>query len=157
MKPDNAVTRAEMAAILYNAEGAQPGDASLLSGYADVDSSAWYVGSLAWAVDQGLLLGWEDGSSSYIDPEGVLTREQAAAVLMRWAESKGADVSARADLASYPDAADVSEWADECMSWAVAEGVLNGAAQPDGTRILDALGTTTRAQTAALMMNLIEG
>lgn len=157
MGPDNAVTRAQMTTILYNAENAQPGDVSALSAYADVDASAWYVGSLAWAVEQGLLEGWSDNGTSYINPDGELTREQAAAVLMRWAESKGADTSARADLASYPDVASVSEWAEGCMSWAVAEGVINGVEHPDGTRTLDAQGTTNRAQMAALLMNLIEG
>lgn len=76
---------------------------------------------------------------------------------MRWAASHGADVFARVDLSAYPDASSVSDWAEDCMPWAVAEGVINGVAQSDGTRALDAQGAATRAQMAALMMNLIEG
>lgn len=155
MGPGDPVTRAQMAAILFNAEGAEAGDASSLAKFADADPSAWYAGALSWAVGQGLFEGWDDGGASYVDPDGELTREQAAAVLMRWAEREGEDTSARADLSSFPDAASVSDWAQGCVSWAVAAGVINGVEHADGTRTLDPLGTSTRAQTAALMMNLL--
>ena len=40
--------------------------------------------------------------------------------------SKGYDVSARADLTAFPDAASVSGWAEEALSWANAAGLING-------------------------------
>lgn len=155
MEPDGKITRAQMAQVLYNVEGAEAGDSALLSGYSDADANAWYAGALSWAVEEGIFSGWQDGSASYIDPEGALTREQAAAVLMRWTEANGGDVSGRADLSDYPDAESVSEWATESMRWAVSAGVLSGVSQPDGTLLLDGQGTATRAQTAQLMMRLL--
>jgi uncharacterized repeat protein (TIGR02543 family) len=155
MEPDGKITRAQMAQVLYNVEGAEAGDSALLSGYSDADANAWYAGALSWAVEEGIFSGWQDGGASYIDPEGALTREQAAAVLMRWTEANGGDVSGRADLSDYPDAESVSEWATESMRWAVSAGVLSGVSQPDGTLLLDGQGTATRAQTAQLMMRLL--
>ena len=61
-------------------------------------------------------------------PSGAITREQAACVLHDRAAAAGEDVSARADLSSFSDAGDLSAWAEEAMSWAVAEGVFGGGA-----------------------------
>ena len=52
---------------------------------------------------------------------------------MRWAESLGRDVSARADLSSFPDAANVSDWATSAFAWAVSADVIEGVQQPDGS------------------------
>lgn len=152
MGPDDTVTRAQVGAILSNLEGAKAGDLSVLDDFVDVDKSAWYAGSLAWAVTEGLLSGYDDGSHR-MDPNGALTREQAAAVLMRWSERAGDDVSLRGNLSSFPDVDSVSPWAKDCLAWAVGSDVLHGVSQPDGSRLLDPQGLCTRAQMAALMMN----
>lgn len=158
MEPNGILTRAQLAAILYNIEGAAAGDTSVLGAYADTDGSAWYAGCLSWAVEKGLIKGWTgpDGTA-LIAPDAPVTREQAAAILMRWSEMRGEDVSARADLSEYPDAGSVSNWAEGVMSWAVGAGVINGVDQEDGSRELQPLGTASRAQAAGLMMNLCAG
>lgn len=155
MGPDDTLTRAQLAAIISNAEGASAGDPSSLDGFSDADASAWYAGSLSWAVESGLLSGYS--GTGLMGPDDALTREQAAAVLMRWAEMRGEDASARADLSVYPDADKVSPWARDCVSWAVATGVISGVDGLDGTKSLDPSGTATRAQAAALMMRLLAG
>lgn len=152
MGPEDTVTRVQVAAILSNLEGAEAGDLSVLDDFVDVDKGAWYAGSLAWAVEEGLLSGYGDGSHR-MDPNGALTREQASAVLMRWSERAGDDVSLAGDLSSFPDVDSVSPWAKDCLAWAVGSDVLHGVAQPDGSRLLDPQGLCTRAQMAALMMN----
>ena len=143
--PDVDLTRAQMAQILWNVEG-RPA--------VDLSGEDWFHGAVAWAASEGIFEGYGAGSGLF-GPEDALTREQAAAVLMRWAAFRGEDTSARADLSAYPDAGDVSEWAVECVSWAVAQGVIAGVGLPDGTLELDPLGTTSRAQTATLMMRLV--
>ncbi|WP_158095325.1 S-layer homology domain-containing protein [Collinsella sp. An2] len=156
MGPDDVLTRAQLATIISNVEGAAPGNPSALDGFTDADPDAWYAGTLSWAVSEGLFSGYD--GTSLMDPDGALTREQAAAVLMRWAALRGEDTSQRADLSDYPDATDVSPWARECMSWAVATGVVSGVERADGSpAILDPVGTATRAQAAALMMRLLAG
>ena len=150
MLPDGDITRAQMAQVLWNVEG-QPAAAEG-EGFSDVSEGDWFAGAVAWASQEGIFVGY-DGA---FDPDAELTREQAATVLMRWAESNGEDVSGRADLSGFPDADGISEWAVESVRWAVDAGVLEGVANPDGTTTVSAQGTATRAQTAALMMRLLE-
>lgn len=150
--PDVDLTRAQMAQILWNVEGRPAVDYPIAFG--DVSGEDWFHGAVAWAASEGIFEGYGAGSGLF-GPEDALTREQAAAVLMRWAAFRGEDTSARADLSAYPDAGDVSEWAVECVSWAVAQGVIAGVGLPDGTLELDPLGTASRAQTATLMMRLV--
>ena len=150
--PDDELSRAQMAQILWNVEGRPVVDHPV--DFGDVREGDWHYRAVAWAASEGVFGGYADGSGLF-GPDDALTREQAAAVLMRWAEARGDDVSARADLASYPDAGDVSDWAAESMSWAVAADVLRGAERADGTLLLDPQGTANRAQTATLMMRLI--
>ena len=73
-------------------------------------------------------------------------------VLYRYAESKGYDVSASADLSGYPDAGQVQDYAQPAMAWAVAEGIVEGV---DGN--LNPTGDATRAQIATILMRFCEG
>lgn len=150
--PDLALTRAQAAQILWNVEGKPVAERP--AAFGDVSEDDWFAGAVAWAASEGIFKGYDDGSGLF-GPDDALTREQAAAVLMRWAEFRGMSTSARADLSGYPDANGVSQWASECMSWAVAAGIIGGVGQPDGTFLLDAQGTSSRAMAAALMMNII--
>ena len=148
-------TQPEMKVTVEVAFGCDGGDLCASRAFADVDASAWYHDPIDWAVENGVMSGYS--GSGLMGPDDALTREQAAAVLMRWAAMRGEDTSARADLSAYPDAGDVSPWARDCMGWAVAAGVVSGVDGPGGTKSLDPSGTATRAQAAALMMRLLEG
>lgn len=152
MMPDADLTRAQMAQILWNIEGNPVVDYPVAFG--DAREGDWFYRAVAWAASEGIFEGYDDGSGLF-GPDDALTREQAAAVLMRWTEANGGDVTARADLSSYPDADEVSEWASEYMSWAVAVGIVSGVEQADGTLLLDPTGTSSRAVAATLMMRLI--
>lgn len=147
---DDSLTRAQMAAVLYNVAGKPDVDVSGLPG--DCDGDAWYASCVSWALGVGVFNGYGDGSS--FGPDDPLTREQAACVLMNAASVLGADVSVRADLSAFPDADEVSSWASDALSWAVAEGVLSGVETAGGTRELQPTRACTRAEMAALMMNL---
>ena len=147
MMPDGKTTRAEMAQVLWNVEG-RPA-ATEEEAFSDVEEDDWFYGAASWAAQEGIFEGY-DGE---FDPDGVLTREQAAAVLMRWTEMNGGDVSGRADLSKFPDADSVSGWAVDSVKWAVESGVLQGV-ESSGVITIDAQGTATRAQIAALMMRL---
>ena len=68
---------------------------------------------------------------------------------MNYAEYKGEDVSARADLSNYTD--QPSAWATETMSWAVAEGLISGVTADQ----LQPQGNATRAQVAAILQRFL--
>ncbi len=148
--PDDVLNRAQMAGVLYNLADQPETDASALPD--DCASYAWYAACVAWSLETGVFNGYGDGSA--FGPDDPLTREQAAAVLMNAASLAGLDTSARADLSAYPDAGEVSDWAREALSWAVAEGVLHGVDVGDGTRELQPGRACSRSEMAALMMNL---
>ena len=69
----------------------------------------------------------------------------------RYAEAKGYDVSASADLSGYPDADQVQDYAQPAMAWAVAEGIVEGM---DGN--LNPAGNASRAQIATILMRFCE-
>lgn len=148
--PDDVLNRAQMAGVLYNLADQPEADVSALPD--DCASYAWYAACVAWSLETGVFNGYGDGSA--FGPDDPLTREQAAAVLMNAASLAGLDTSARADLSAYPDACEVSDWAREALSWAVAEDVLHGVDVGDGTRELQPGRACSRSEMAALMMNL---
>ncbi|MFR9171406.1 S-layer homology domain-containing protein [Evtepia sp.] len=73
-------------------------------------------------------------------------------ILYRYAEAKGYDVSASADLSGYPDADQVQDYAQPAMAWAVAENIIQG--MEDGT--LKPAGNASRAQIATILMRFCE-
>ena len=79
-----------------------------------------------------------------------VTREQVAAMIYRFAQYQGEDVSASADLSAYPDGGTVSAYAVTPMRWAVGSGLISGTT---GNR-LDPQGTANRGQIAMMFMRL---
>lgn len=70
----------------------------------------------------------------------------------RYAQSKGYDVSASADLTGFLDYGQISEYALPALQWAVGAGVMSGR----GDGILAPQGTATRAEAAAMLMRFAE-
>ncbi|HJG31257.1 MAG TPA: S-layer homology domain-containing protein [Collinsella ihuae] len=149
--PDNPITRAEMATVLWRISDEPQRTYDLPE---DCDPEAFYAEAVAWALAEEVFHGYGDGST--FGPDDLLTREQAACVLKNSADRLGIDTSARADLSRYPDADEVSEWAEESLAWAVASDILHGFELEDGTREIQPLRACTRAEMAALLMNLSE-
>ena len=145
--PDGSVTRAQLAAILWRLEG-NPAPVSA-AGFSDVADGAWYAGAVRWAADSGVVKGYADGR---FRPNDAVTREQMAALLYRFAEYKGYDVSigGDTDLLRFVDGAAVGGYAVPAMRWACGSGLMTGA-QRDGGMALAPRDTTTRAQAATLL------
>ena len=116
--PDSALSlnQATLATLLWCAAGQPEVRAKRTAA-----QTQWYATAALWAEESGL---W--GETAF-DPDVVVTREQLALVLFRYAEASGAASSKRADLTSYPDAANVDETTLEAMQWAVAAGLLAGS------------------------------
>lgn len=145
--PNTATNRAMLATILYRLAG-QP-DVSGDLPFTDVAAGTWYTDAVLWAAQNGIVNGLGENTFA---PMNTLTREQLVTMLYRYAEAEGYDVSAAADLSGYPDADKVQTYAQEAMSWAVAEGIVAG--MEDGT--LNPAGNATRAQIATILMRFCE-
>lgn len=146
--PDGSTTRAQLVTILWRLEGS-PAPVSTAD-FSDVADGAWYAGAVRWAADSGVVKGYDNGC---FGPNDAVTREQMAAILYRYAQHKGYDVSAGEDtnILSFDDAFAVSEYAIPAMQWACGSGMVRGIAQKGGM-LLAPMDTTTRAQTATLLM-----
>ena len=56
-----------------------------LSAFADGGSvSSWAQTMMGWAVANSLIKGAQDGNATYLRPQGVATRAEAAAILHRF-------------------------------------------------------------------------
>ena len=140
--PEATTTRAMIVSMLARLEGVESANNA---GFADV-SNEWYATAVNWAANVGVVNGYED---STFQPNTAITREQLAAILMNYAQYKGQDTSARADLNGYTD--QPSTWAQEAMSWAVAEGLITGVTADT----LQPQGAATRAQVAAILQRFL--
>lgn len=129
--PNASTTRGMIVTILARVEGV------------NTNGTPWYAAGQKWAMDNGI----SDGTNM----PGVITREQLATILYRYAKQKGYDVSKSAALTAFSDADKVSGYAAEAMQWAVAEGLLQGS---NGK--LNPQGSATRAQVATILMRFME-
>lgn len=129
--PNANTTRGMIVTILARVEGV------------NTNGTPWYAAGQKWAMDNGI----SDGTNM----PGVITREQLATILYRYAKQKGYDVSKSAALTAFSDADKVSGYASEAMQWAVAEGLLQGS---NGK--LNPQGSATRAQVATILMRFME-
>lgn len=141
--PQGEVTRAQMAAIINRAFGAEK--TASLTGYTDVAANAWYATDMAKAVQMGTFSGSGNG---LLEPDRAITREEAFSVLARAFALSAGDGAA---LNDFTDGAQVSAWARGSVSAMVAGGYVNGS---DGNR-LNPQQSITRAEFAAVMSNLV--
>ena len=130
--PDAVTSRAMMWTILAR-----------MSGAAVDGGEPWYVLAQTWAVANGV----SDGT----DPDGRITREQLVTMLYRYAGEPAVADGELAGLSAYADSADISEYAQKAMAWAVSNGIINGI---DGRLVPQ--GPSTRAQVAAILMRYCE-
>lgn len=141
--PQGEVTRAQMAAIINRAFGAEK--QASLSSYSDDAADAWYAVDMAKAVQMGTFSGTGNG---LLEPDRAITREEAFSVLARAFSLSAGDGAA---LNDFTDGAQVSAWARGSVSAMVAGGYVNGS---DGNR-LNPQQSITRAEFAAVMSNLV--
>lgn len=145
--PDLTTTRGMIVTILYRLEH-EPSVTGTTS-FADVTADQYYANAVAWAAQNGIVSGI---SQTTFAPNAAITREQMAAILYRYAQYKGYDVTAHADLSVYTDAVQVDAYAADAMAWANGTGLVTGT----GTSTLSPLGNASRAQVAAILMRFCE-
>lgn len=144
--PYGTTTRGQIVTILWRLEGKPL--PSITNPFSDVGYSEWYSTAITWAAEHKIVNGV---TTTTFDPTAPITREQIAAILYRYAQYKGYDMTAAADLGTYADAASVSGYAVNAMKWACGTGLINGI---DGA--LAPSGTAIRCQAATLLMRFCE-
>lgn len=144
-EPRTKLSRAMIVKVLYTLEGepAVTGE----NPFRDVADNRWYTNAVIWAAENKIVAGIGDGK---FDPDGDATREQVATILYEYAAFKGCDMNVYGDLSTFADMGEVSNFAKEPMTWAVAESLISGVAV-GREALLDPQGVTTREQFAMMM------
>lgn len=144
--PNSLLTRAMFVTILYRLEG-EP-DAAPAS-FTDVSKDAWYEKAVSWGFENKIISGV---SETEFAPDENITREQLAAIIARYAEFKGKNISADADLSIYSDFSDISEYAENALRYTVSNGIMVGKSEST----LNPKDTATRAEAAAILARISE-
>ena len=145
--PNLTTTRGMIVTILYRLEN-EP-TVTDTTAFTDVAADQYYANAVAWAAQNGIVSGID---ATTFAPNNAITREQMAAILYRYAQFKGYDVSAKADLSVYTDAASVGAYATDAMAWANGAGLITGTS----ATTLTPAGNATRAQVATILMRFCE-
>jgi len=145
--PEQELSRAMLVTILYRMEGEPAVTAD--NTFSDVAGDTWYTNAVIWASQNGIVNGV--GKDRFA-PDQDITREQMAAMLLRYSDYKDYDTAQRNDLSGYADADSISAWALEALQWANGEGLITGRKAD----LLVPQGDTTRAETATILMRYLE-
>lgn len=142
--PDANMTRGMLVTVLHRLAGKpELGENT----FTDVGIDAYYADAVAWASQLGIVKGDGDGT---FRPEDNVSREEAAVILQRYAASISYATPETTSLREFSDAASVSEWATQSLSWAVACGIIKGI---DGAIVPQ--GSASRAQVATVLMRFV--
>lgn len=145
IRPNDLLTRAEMAAIMVRACGAI--DEADLSEYKDVSKDAWYYSAMSKAVEMGAF----KGSDGKLNPENNITRQEAFVVLARvFSLNTDKDIN-NAILRQFKDGLQVADWAER----EVAAIVKNGYVKGDTSGKINPENSISRAEFAAVMHRLV--
>ncbi len=141
--PAGKITRGMVVTVLHRIEGSPALDGTLNS-FTDVKAGQWYTAAVIWAQANSIVNGV--GNNKYA-PNDNVTREQLAAIIMRYAGYKHVKTDAKADIKSYEDYKKIHDYALDAMAWANEAGLITGVT--DTT--LNPRGTATREQFAAII------
>ncbi len=144
--PDEAMTRAMFATVLYRLEGSPGGGG--LSPFSDVRNDTWYTDGVAWASSNGIVNGTGNGK---FEPNKKISREEMAVMIFRYCNAIGYDTTVRGDIQTFVDGNHVSSWAREEMSFAVGAGFIGGKGNND----LDPQAGATRAEVATILQRVV--
>ena len=122
--PNKTMTRAEFAAIVTRALGLAAKDTKA---FTDVPSSKWYAGYIGAANSSGIVNGV--GGSKF-NPDGTITRQEAAAMVARAAKLCGLDTTmdaaaTRNMLAQFGDYRSAASWATASLAFCYSAGILD--------------------------------
>lgn len=149
-EPYQNMTRAEFSAIVVRSLGLENRSKKIFD---DVSEKDWFFGYVAAAFDYKIVLGI---SETEFNPNGLITKEEAAAMVCRAAKLCGADTERNAQqitdsLSEFTDYRTVSEWAKESMAFCIDTGIL-----PADDAELEPSVFAVRAEIAEMIYNMLD-
>lgn len=149
--PNRSITREMFVTFLFRWSGSQV--IGTPPSFADSASiSAWAVDAVNRAASNGVVQGFDDNT---FRPHDIITREQMATILFRFAQNFGYHTSVSAGgervINGFNDNHRVSNWANEAMIWATYYGIMEGA-----NNNLMPRNNATRAQALAMLLRFVD-
>ena len=148
--PAVTTTRAMVAQVLYEAEGA-PSVEGKTCPLTDVAPGQWYTNAVIWAYNAGVIAGRGDGTFC---PDDTITRQEMAVMFYGWlsgGESLIDGEQIKTALADFDDGASVASWAQEAVAYCYLANIMVGN---DGR--FDPAGSLDRAQLAQVFCSFYE-
>jgi hypothetical protein len=148
--PAQGLTRGMIVTYLYRLADEPEAKKAGSEYFTDVTANQYYDEAIGWAVDAGIAEGVGDGK---FQPDKAVTRQDLVTFLYRYAKSTeklGSDQLDKApDAGTATDWAQVADYAQDAVTWAVDASILQGIS--DKTLTLNPQGTAQRAQAAAML------
>ncbi len=146
-EPDTKLTRAMFVTILGRLADAEQKETDRFS---DIKKKTWYTGYVGWAVDAGIVNGYEDGTFL---PDKALSREEMAACIARYINYMDISMPRESTAPStFADAKKIGKWAREYVEILRRAGIANG----DQYKKYNPKADITRAEMATVIMNIID-
>lgn len=123
-EPDATMTRAEFATIVVQALGLTPKADNV---FTDVTAKSWYAGYVGTAYKYKIVSGT---SATTFNPNGTITRQEAASMVARAATLCGMNTNMDAStiqntLAQFTDYVDAASWANSALAFCYSNDVLD--------------------------------
>ncbi len=147
--PDGKMTRAEFATIVVRGLGLESGEKTAFS---DVKETDWFCEYINTAYNYGIIKGV---SETEFNPGGVITRQEAAVMVMRASKLCGMNTEAnetavRDTIAVFSDYMQIKDWAKDAVAFCCENGIVDG----DGIEILP-LQNVSRAEVAEMVFAML--
>lgn len=147
--PNSPLTRGMLVTVLYRNEGNPTVDSSAI--FNDISNNMYYADAVSWAWQNKIVNGI---SETTFAPDELITREQIAAIMYRYATYKNYNTAITNDtnLQAFSDASEISEYATTSFRYAISKNLINGKTETT----LNPDDTATRAETATILMRFLE-
>lgn len=147
--PDATMTRAEFATTVVRALGLAP---KANSTFADVKSGDWFAPYVGTANRYGIVSGI---SATMFQPQGTITRQEAAAMVARAGKLCGMDTTydvstARDVLAQFTDYVKCADWASASLAFCYEQEILDSSSMTIAPR-----ETILRCEIAQMLYQLL--
>ena len=146
--PEESMTRAMLVTVLYRLAGEPEVGAEFFGLFEDVKEGDYFNRSVAWARENGIVLGVSDTSFA---PNRQVTRQDAVTIFHRYYENYlKQDGTSALDLSGWADDHSIAPYALEAMQWAVEHELLTVSGTEDSA-MLEPTAALSRAQCARIM------
>ena len=148
-EPESTMTRAEFATIIARGLGLPQKSSNV---FKDVTKNDWFYNYVGTAYSYGIIKGV---SENEFNPNGTITREEAAVMVTRAAKLCGMDtemdaLSIRDVLAQFFDYVKASSWAQSSLAFCYNEKILD-----DSVMDIKPKEAVTRAEIAYMLYNML--